>query len=395
MCHPQRHPAKRSQLVQTDGSDPAIVGQIERSYVVSEAPLDVTDDPPVRAEAPCPAVDGPSPRPDDGSDESGVSGGPVRGPGSAERPVAERALRRRRRRRLPLPADPAVEGHHCEACGAECLDAAELARHRAVCAPAVLWSCALCDRTFRHLPQLKRHARRHQLSTRQLAVCLKCGQVYPGEAALAEHTASHAPDATDICICGFCGLGFRTQTELAAHSVTHVATCSICHKQLRKDSMREHMRRHTGETPFGCDECGKRFVAYSSLRAHRRTHTGDKPHKCHLCSEMFHLKQSLAEHLERHENKRLHCELCGREFPSSRRLAAHVKTHDKRRWQPHTCEFCGEGFMTKRSLRAHRVRHTGPLPFTCDVCGKGFTYEDTYKEHISVHSGKCRWPGAV
>ncbi|XP_037082077.1 zinc finger protein 497-like [Pollicipes pollicipes] len=351
--------------------------------------------------------------PDDGPPDAAAGSASAASPDPLAAPAPRRALRRRPTLVKAEPVlDVDTDGHsadsdgavwddtrgdglQCEMCGAECADASELERHRRHCGPptdaeadAVLWSCQRCERSFRQLPQLKRHTRQHKLPTRQLAICLKCGAVFGAAAELVEHNASHAADAPDILICNVCGLGFRSAPALAVHAGKHDVTCTVCYKQLRKDSLREHMRRHTGETRYTCAVCSKKFVAFSSLRAHRRTHTGDKPHKCHLCAEMFHVKASLAEHLERHQGAELRCEQCSRVFPSSRRLAAHAKTHDRRRWQPHTCEFCGQGFMTARSLRQHRTQHLGTVPFVCPVCQKGFTYEDSYKEHLNVHSGQ-------
>uniref|UniRef100_A0A5S6QPG6 C2H2-type domain-containing protein n=1 Tax=Trichuris muris TaxID=70415 RepID=A0A5S6QPG6_TRIMR len=73
-------------------------------------------------------------------------------------------------------------------------------------------------------------------------------------------------------------------------------TCPSCKLVLYRHNFATHYRTHTGELPFPCTFCDKRFRTTSALSVHTRCHTGERPYVCSVCAYRCITKRNLDRH---------------------------------------------------------------------------------------------------
>ena len=162
-------------------------------------------------------------------------------------------------------------------------------------------------------------------------------------------------------------LRFIVTTLVEAHN--NQLTCHVC---------------HTGEKPYKCDTCQKRFTTKYHLKRHGMIHTGEKPHTCDFCQKRFSRKSNFTRHIMIHSQKPHQCDTCKKLFKEAVDLNSHMRQHTSE--TPFQCELCEKGFKTKSALKEHRYIHAGVIaPNICHICQKRFATKQRLEKHMNIH----------
>lgn len=82
--------------------------------------------------------------------------------------------------------------------------------------------------------------------------------------------------------------------------------CPQCDKRFfDKQTLKSHLRTHSGERPFPCPHCSRRLSSKHALKAHVRIHTNESPYTCPHCPLKFKHRASINHHVKSKHSKPL------------------------------------------------------------------------------------------
>ncbi|XP_053367870.1 zinc finger E-box-binding homeobox 1b isoform X1 [Clarias gariepinus] len=122
----------------------------------------------------------------------------------------------------------------------------------------------------------------------QLLTCPYCSRGYKRYTSLKEHIKYRHEKSEDNFSCSVCSYTFTHRTQLDRHMSAHKAG---------RDQRHVTQTGGGGNRKFKCTECGKAFKYKHHLKEHLRIHSGEKPYECPNCKKRFSHSGSYSSHI--------------------------------------------------------------------------------------------------
>lgn len=222
--------------------------------------------------------------------------------------------------------------------------------------------------------------------------CKECSKHYLSLEGYRAHIRIHTnnwPFICDFCEKGISNKDLLT-THILKHIGRKPYSCKNCDRQyFTAKGLDLHVNEiHNNPRVYKCDTCSKILKSSNSLYCHMKIHKIPcevrRKHKCNICGVGYIAKIHLDTHMRKHTGELpFGCKQCGKLYNSKAGLELHSLIH--RGVKGFICEICGKAFAHNTSLRVHRRTHTGEKPYSCDICGSKFTQRSSMVTHRRLH----------
>ncbi|XP_063957309.1 zinc finger protein 814-like [Lytechinus pictus] len=215
-------------------------------------------------------------------------------------------------------------------------------------------------------------------------------------------------DTNRVYRCSICNFSCHSSHLLNSHmksahnfeKMSGEFTCGVCGKVIvgRFSHFRRHLRCHSEERPYKCDQCPLAFRDANSLNCHLPIHKEERDYLCEDCGMAFKRPINLRMHRKVHSDKMFSCDEC--DYKCRRRNT--LQNHKKRKHLKQKsvlCQHCGHRFFSKTECKNHVLKkHTQrPTPFACPICPAVFMFQYRFKAHLKTHPEikpyKCHYCG--
>ncbi|XP_042343946.1 zinc finger protein 660-like [Plectropomus leopardus] len=229
---------------------------------------------------------------------------------------------------IPCKTQTGKKSFKCDTCGKDFAFKSHLVRHLRVHTGEKPYSCEICGRRFSRCSVLNVHMSVH--TGEKPYPCKTCGKMFCSQSLLSHRKRTQLPASVssiwrgnEICseksdvsepnvdhkLLSHNAHGTESEDQKrSSHGKARLAkndpytkktestecSCSECHSATKIYS-------DDDEKPFKCDTCDQAFEHNESLKSHVKTHTGKLPYGCKYCERHFRLKGSRDRHKKSHE----------------------------------------------------------------------------------------------